>query len=223
MLDNMRKYIPFNNNTILDVGCGVGAMLKYLRPFGHVTGLDSSEEAVRICNLLYGEGSGVKLGNLTKEVPFEKKSFSVITLLDVIEHIDDDLEFLRTINDLLMEDGILICTVPAYPFLWGGQDILSYHKRRYWLKELREKIQASGFKIKKISYFNTLLAPFVFLIRLVVLPKYRMKPKSDVKIYPYGLNTLLKKIFFLEKYFLRFINFPFGISVICIAQKVVKK
>lgn len=220
ILDQIRKHIPLGHTPhILDIGCGTGIMPEYLSALGNVKGLDFSEEAVHYSTLRLGDSVSIKLGNLSDKLPFKNKSFDIITLLDVIEHIDDDTDALKKIGHLLKEGGGLICTVPAYQLLWSGHDVLNHHKRRYTLKELREKITASGFSIKKISYFNTMLFPVVFLSRFLVLPKKRMEPKSDFKIYPQMLNAALKNLFLLEKYLLRIMSFPFGVSLICIARK----
>lgn len=220
ILDQIKRIIQANKDVnILDIGCGTGIMLEYLKEFGTIQGLDFSEEAVNYSALRLGDRVSIKLGNLSDNLPFENKNFDLITLLDVIEHLDNDTDTLKKAWHLLKEGGILICTVPAYQFLWSGHDVLNHHKRRYTLKELEEKISASGFSIKKVSYFNTLLSPIVFLARLLVPPKKRMEPKSDFKIYPYLVNAALKNIFLLEKYFLRIMSFPFGVSLICIARK----
>lgn len=220
VLNLIERYIPAKSgNAILDVGCGAGMMIEYLKSFGHVRGLDFSEEAVRYGNLRMGNDTVIQLGNLSEDVPFENESYSLITLLDVIEHIDDELNALKTVCRLLRQEGLLVCTVPAYQFLWSGHDVLNHHKRRYTRKELKKIIIASGFEIEKISYFNSFLAPFVLLSRFISSSQKRMEPKSDFKIYPQGLNTLLKKIFLTEKYLLPYISFPFGISLICVARK----
>lgn len=223
ILDQIRRNITSEkDNAILDIGCGTGIMLKRLMDFGHAQGIDFSEDAVHYSNLRLGCDGLVHLDNLMgnpENLPFEKENYDLITLLDVIEHMDNDTDALKKAWRLLKEGGILICTVPAYQFLWSGHDVLNHHKRRYTLKELKEKISASGFSIKKVSYFNTLLSPIVFLARLLVPPKKRMEPKSDFKIYPYLVNAALKNIFLLEKYLLRIMSFPFGVSLICIARK----
>lgn len=204
---------------ILDAGCGTGLMLEYLKRFGSVEGLESSDDAVRYCRERYGDAVAVKMGSIAEDPLFAKESFDVVTLLDVLEHIEDDVSALANINELLVCGGILICTVPAFPFLWGGHDVLNRHKRRYRLRELEKKLAAAGLEVETISYYNTFLFPFVALKRLLTPRSARMEPKSDFESYPHWLNRLLKGVFASEKYFLRCLRFPFGVSLICTARR----
>lgn len=220
ILSQVRGHLPRKTgNTVLDVGCGTGIMLEYLKEFGNVRGMDSSADAVNYSNLRLKGVVEVKQGGLAGKPPYKENTFSLITLLDVIEHIDDDGKALKGAFKMLENGGTLVCTVPAYMFLWSGHDVLNHHKRRYTLKELGEKVEGAGFKIEKISYFNTLLSPAVFLARCLAPASKRLEPKSDFKTHSGPVNSILKNIFLLEKNLLNFIGFPFGVSIICVAKK----
>ena len=206
-----------DNNEILDIGCGTGIILKYLQQFGMVYGLDSSPIAVKYSNMRVN--GAVKLGSLTDSVPFSENQFDLVMLLDVIEHIDDDEIALRKAYDLLKEKGIIICTVPAYKFLWSGHDDAQQHKRRYIRSELKTKIINAGFEIKKLSYYNTFLLLPIVLIRLIQNLTSKKEPSLNDYIPPEPLNGLLEFIFSSEKHFLRKMNFPFGVSIVAVAEK----
>lgn len=220
ILSQIRRHLPGKTgNTVLDVGCGTGIMLEYLKEFGSVRGMDSSADAVNYSNLRLKGAVEVKQGGLTGKPPYKENTFSLITLLDVIEHIDDDRKALKGAFKMLGNGGTLVCTVPAYMFLWSGHDVLNHHKRRYTLRELGEKVEGAGFRIEKISYFNCLLSPAVFLGRCLGPASKRLEPKSDFRTYPGPVNSILENIFLLEKNLLNFLSFPFGVSIICIARK----
>lgn len=208
-----QKHVDGN---ILDIGCGCGVMLNSLQSLGPTSGLDMSDEAIHFCQEIFsGE---VKKGYLPDQVPFPHGSFSLITALDVIEHIEQDQQSLKTLYDLLRPGGQAVVTVPAYQFLWSKFDEINEHKRRYTLKELREKLQQAGFKVEKISYFNSLLFPLVLFVRMLNKLLGR-DGASDIELPGEKMNTLLGKIFGLEVAVLRNLNLPFGVSIIAAVRK----
>ena len=95
-----------------------------------------------------------------------------MTALDVLEHIEDDRGALAEIRRVLRPGGTLLATVPAYRWMWGPQDEISHHYRRYVRDELSEKIEASGLRLRRATYFNTLLLPAVAAVRLA----HRLRP-----------------------------------------------
>jgi len=181
--------------SILDIGCGSGLMLNSLTEYGNVSGMDASDEAIVFSRKIF-KGI-VKKGSLPYKVPYTQDSFDLITALDVIEHIDDDIEALRSIRLLMKSNGSLIVTVPAYMFLWSEHDVLNEHKRRYTVKDLKEKFQLSGFEIEKITYFNTFLFIPIALIRGINFLLKR-NSKTDVELPHPFVNFILKKIFSFE-------------------------
>src|SRR6185503_18298582 len=122
---------------ILDVGCGTGANLEMLSEFGVAEGVDVSTEALSFCQ---ARGlQNVKLG-AAEALPYEDDSFDLVTGLDVVEHLDDDLAGLKEMRRVLRRDGRALLFVPAFMFLWGVQDDISNHRRRYTLKDLRRVV-----------------------------------------------------------------------------------
>jgi SAM-dependent methyltransferase len=93
-------------------------------------------------------------------------------LFDVIEHVRDDIAFVRSIRDLLAPGGKLYVTAPAYSFLWSDQDDLAGHFRRYTLQSLAATLQAAGLEVSFSTYFFRLLPVAIFLAR--ALP-YRLR------------------------------------------------
>lgn len=203
---------------ILDVGCGTGTMLGYLARYGEAQGIDADEEAVRFCM----ERGVHNVQQVTGPMlPFADCTFDLVTLLDVLEHIDDDLGTLRELHRVLRPGGMLLVSVPAYPFLWGAQDEISNHKRRYVARQLRNRLAEAGFRVRKLSYFNTLLFPIIAAIRLA--RPYRAGSanlKSDFTMTrPGRLNALLGRLFALEAPIIERVNLPFGVSILALAQR----
>jgi SAM-dependent methyltransferase len=201
---------------ILDVGCGTGTMLLHLARYGSVQGVDADEEAVRFCRqrgIEYVQRAEVPL-------PFEPEAFDLVTLLDVLEHVDDDRGMLRELNRVLRPGGMLLLTVPAYRFLWGPQDEVSRHRRRYVAREIEERATEAGFQLRRLSYFNTLLFPGIAAIRLLRPRRRGEDLRSDFALTrPGRLNDLLGRVFALEASLLERIDLPFGVSILALAVK----
>ena len=205
------------NEQILDVGCGAGMMLKALEEYGNVWGLDKSEKALGYSREKVPEAQ-MLLGSFPRDLP--RNSFDIITVLDVLEHIDEDAKALAALKGALAPDGIAIITVPAYQFLWTNHDLANEHKRRYTVPELKQKILDAGLTIEKISYYNT----FLFLpVALSKLANRFFFPHTQAHFGatppPTWINRTLETIFSFEKRLLPFVNFPFGVSVIAVVKR----
>ncbi|MDQ1728045.1 MAG: hypothetical protein QOD33_170 [Pyrinomonadaceae bacterium] len=200
---------------ILDVGCGTGANLEMLAEFGTAEGVDVSAEALEFCR----ERGLIRVKQGAAEMlPYEPDSFDLVTGLDVVEHLDDDLAGLREMNRVLRRDGRALLFVPAFMFLWGVQDDISNHRRRYTLRELKRVVRQAGFVIERASYVNlSFFAPILFGRLLMRVTKFR--PESENNLTIGFLNGVLGRILGAESVALRYLNFPFGVSIICVARR----
>ena len=162
-------------------------------------------------------GYCVECGLLPVPKSFGQENFAVVTAFDVIEHIDDDLAALQSMYGLLHSEGFFVCTVPAFNFLWSEHDNLNHHKRRYTKGELQRKLETVGFKVLKISYFNTLLFPVIWGVRLA--GRLLGKAGSDFVIPAWWINKILTLLFSAERLMLNYVSYPFGVSLLAIGQK----
>ena len=141
-------------------------------------------------------------------------------LFDVLEHIRDDARALQIVNRKLRHGGRIVLAVPAYMWLWGQQDVVNQHCRRYTQGELREKLQAANFTVERTTYFNTFLFPPIAAVRLLAhIGRREPAPDGDFTYAPSSSNAVLFNLFSSERIFLRFLDFPFGVSVFTAAQK----
>jgi SAM-dependent methyltransferase len=219
LLDAHLPAIPSaRTRDILDVGCGTGTMVRHLGRYGEARGADTSGEAIRFCRER-GIDSVVQTSGTT--LPYDEDSFDLVTALDVIEHIDDDRGTLTDLRRILRPGGHLLVSVPAYEFLWGPQDEVSEHKRRYTLKELGRRLDEAGFHTRRLTYFNTLLFPPIAAIRLLRPHRPgRSEPKSDFRFtVPRWACRTLAAIFGMEAALLRRVDLPFGVSILALAVK----
>jgi SAM-dependent methyltransferase len=218
VLSLMRKYINYDkNNKILDAGCGSGLMLNDLKEFGQVYGMDYSKEAIKFSKLIFdGE---IKQGYMPGNIPYDKNYFNGIIALDVIEHIENDQDALIDLKEHLTDNGIFVVTVPAYMILWSNHDVVHQHKRRYTLSELKEKLFHAGFKIEKISYYNSILFIPIFITRQIHR-LLKVESGSDAEMPNKLVNFILKSIFSFERHILKVFNMHFGVSIIAVVKKV---
>jgi SAM-dependent methyltransferase len=200
---------------ILDVGCGTGANLEMLSEFGNPAGVDVSAEAVSYC---HGRGfPHVNLG-AAEAMPFDEESFDLVTALDVVEHLDDDVAVLKEMKRVLRPDGKILLFVPAFMFLWGVQDDVSNHRRRYTLGQLKRVVTEAGFEVERASYANITFF-FPTLVGRLIMRVTGIRPASEANINIESMNGVLGKILGAESGWLRHLNLPFGVSIVCVARK----
>lgn len=206
---------------ILDVGCGTGGNLSMLADFGSVVGSEFDPDAAKMAK----ERGVAKIvrSSLPNQMPFADDQFQLVTLLDVLEHIDEDQASLATLTNLLSPGGHLVMTVPAFQFLWGAHDVEHHHRRRYRAKQLRQRLEISGLEVQWLSYYNSLLFPIVALVRVLRRSVFASSQGSiegrELVLPPPAINWLLERLFACEGYWLGRRYVPFGVSLIAIARK----
>ena len=201
---------------ILDVGTSTGTNLRLLRSMGfeNYRGLDRSTEAVRWCK---SKGLGkVEIGDVCL-MPFNDSYFDLILATDILEHVENDLLALRELRRVGKEKGSVVITVPAFPSLWGLQDEVSHHKRRYSRNELEKKLETVGFSCENRFYFNFILFLPVYLIRQFMRIR-KISVDSENELNTPLLNKILKFIFHVDIILAKRFCPPFGVSLFILAR-----
>ena len=206
------------NAGVLDIGTGTGSNLRMLREQGYrnVAGIDLNPLAVRYC---LAKGFASVLAGDATSLPFADGQFDLVLATDTIEHIDDDRKALQEIHRILVPGGYAMIVVPAFESLWGLQDIVAHHKRRYRTGDLTEKIKSSGFEIQQVYYFNYLLFVPIWFARQVI-KILRIKRASEAEFNSTILNQVLFWTFALDVGTAPVIRPPFGVSILAIGQKI---
>lgn len=207
-----------NDLTILDIGCGTGAMSEKMGAFGTVVSADFSPLALEFS----------RRRHLTRlcaadamRLPFQDGSFDVIIALDILEHLPDDNAALQEFYRVLKPGGRVIASVPAYQSLWSAHDVALMHFRRYVASEVRERFTAAHLKIQKLSYAMTLLYPVVWGVRKLTTRFGRKgaEPKSSLVSVPGFANRLLVGLLAMENAVIQRLSLPFGVTVFCMAER----
>jgi SAM-dependent methyltransferase len=203
---------------VADLGCGCGAMLSRLREAGHeCVGVDPSPLAIEFSAR---RGLAVLKGSFPDQIPLDRDAYDVALMLDVIEHLQDDVAGLRASSAILRPGGRLIITVPAYQWLWSDWDTLHHHFRRYNRSTLRGSLEAAGgLEIELLSYANTALFPLAALARMLHRLRGGKIESADMKVPPAPVNALFRGIYSAERHALGRVPMPFGLSVVAVARK----
>jgi SAM-dependent methyltransferase len=208
----LAKHLPRRDSTVLEVGCGTGYVSSLIKSMGYsVDCADLMLEGLKYCK---SRCVGIRLFQFDLyKVPF-RGHYDCVCAFDVIEHIEDDLLALRNIAEALKPGGFFFMTVPAYGFLWSSSDDYKRHKRRYSSQQLKSKIELAGMEIIRKSHFMMFLLPFMFLSRFFL----KNELKDEIRI-----NPILNHVFFyalvLELYLMRYIDLPFGSSILFVAKR----
>jgi SAM-dependent methyltransferase len=202
---------------ILDVGAGTGSNLRLLAGLGfkRVQSVDQSDEAIRFCA---EKGLGAVAKGDASALPFPDGRFDLVIASDVIEHIDDDRRALREFARVLAPGGRLLLTVPAFQALWGLQDEVSHHRRRYRLRPLLGLIAAAGLTPRRHYYFNYLLFTPIWLARRLI-DLLAVPLASEARLNNPIINRLLTAIFRLDVASAPWLKPPFGVSALAVAAK----
>ena len=184
------------NPRILDAGCGSGRNMVDLARRGPVTGVELSDTSVRIAR---EREQGEVIAGSVLEMPLEDASFELAVSLDVIEHLEDDVAALREMRRVVAPGGALLVTVPAYPWLWSGHDVINHHHRRYTGRSLRAAAEQAGWRQERTTYFNSLLLPVAIILRILDRFNSRTTESSlDLWVPPAPVNWTLERPLALE-------------------------
>ncbi len=203
---------------LLDIGGACTLLTRELGRFGDITLVEHDEKTAQFAAETLG--LDVLHGSLPDRLPVSGP-FDVVTLIDVLEHIDDDVAAARAVHDIMRPGGLLVASVPAVPLLWGEHDISVHHKRRYMAGTLRPVLERAGLIIERMTYHTSLLFPAVFAQRMWSRLHKGIKEHAEypVKVPPAIINRPFYSIMNLERRLMRHFDMPIGSSVVAICRR----
>ncbi|CAN5248078.1 class I SAM-dependent methyltransferase [soil metagenome] len=209
-----RDATPDRKMRILEVGCGTGSNLAMLKSYGVVDAIEPDDDARNVA--IERSQIAVRGGFLPDGVKLEDGVYDIVVLLDVLEHIGDDLGTLQALKAKLTPTGKLLITVPANPWLWSEHDVAHHHQRRYTQASLSKVLTAAGYRIDHQSHFNTLLFPLIVLMRAI--GRVTGRGGGDDAVPHRAVNWILQKTFGAESLWVPRIRMPWGVSIAAVAR-----
>ena len=202
------KQPPGGWGTILDVGCGDGLFFQELTQFGEVEGIELAADVISSDNPFRER---IHIGPFDRSFQPGKK-YSLILMLDVLEHLPEPVEALRNALSLLKPNGALLVTVPAFQALWTSHDELNYHFTRYSKATFTEVAEKAGLRTMESRY----LFYWLFLVKLAVRGKESLVGSTPTipGIPSSGLNRFLLWVSRIEEKLLGKLPIPLGSSLL---------
>jgi len=204
---------------ILEIGCGSGGDLGFLGRFGRVTGVERSAILAERARSR-GDAEQILEGDFADVTPHGE--FDLICLLDVIEHVEDDLDLARRMAGLLDPGQMALLSVPACPALYGPHDELLHHHRRYSSASMGRLLDEAGFEVVRGTYFVFLLFPvFVLQRAFEKLRAWLGYRQTEVQygLVPKPINAALVALLRFEAALLRFVDLPIGVWYVVLARR----
>ena len=205
--------LPANPN-ILDLGCGDGLFFDRLAEFGGtIEGLESDPSLV---SRETAERYRIHIGPLDRTFGPIKR-YTLILMLDVLEHLQNPEESLKQAVELLEPGGRLVLTVPAFRCLWTNHDNMNHHYTRYTKRSLATVAKIANLRIDRCQYFFHWLVPLKLVVRL----KERLiqsQPKPPNIPSPIVNRTLLALSLLEQRLFGNF-SLPVGTSLLAVGKR----
>jgi SAM-dependent methyltransferase len=217
VLDALRAHRPARGwRTVLDVGCGDGLFFGALALLDGVELVEGVEPAAALVSPNGPHAARIHVAPF--DASFDRgRRYSLVLMLDVLEHLPDPTGALRHALALLEPDGVFIATVPAFLALWTRHDDLNHHQTRYDKRSFRVLADAAGLRIDEARYFFHWTAIAKLATRLIesVVPG---EPASPT-IPPTPINSALYGLSLLEQRISALLPFPFGSSLLVVGTR----
>ena len=200
---------------VLDVGAGSGVFARQLLDAGICQGAVCVDIAYHTERTEMHNGKKIRFRRSV-----DKISQKLLLMIDVLEHVDDDVGLLKQYSRCMPIDGHVLISVPAFRFLWSGHDIFLEHRRRYTLRQVERLARAADLEPLRTRYFFASVFPAACIMRLCdrrnVLSG-RQRPKSALKKHSAFVNWALTGLHDVERVGLFPVNRVAGLSVFCLA------
>ena len=215
----LAKYIERSANLpvdarILEIGCGTGHNLSMLGTFGSVDAIEIDDASRAIAERRLGRP--ILSSPLPGLAGVERNAYDMVALLDVLEHVEDDVEALRAMAGCLKPGGKILITVPAHPWMWSKHDVVNHHHRRYTRKSLAASLTNAGLRFEKLNYFNSLLFPIAVMERFA--GQVTGRESSGDAMLPAPVNSLFETIFAFERHAIGRTQLPMGLSLATLVE-----
>jgi SAM-dependent methyltransferase len=202
---------PHLHGRVLEIGAGIGTFAeKYLDSVDDAVLLEPAANlGARLRERFSGRARVKVLVERLERADLQDRSFDAILVINVLEHVDEDAAMLRRIFALLKEGGRLLLFVPAIQLLYGTLDELVGHRRRYHKSGLKQLVEASGFVVEDLRYFDALgMMPWLVAGRVLRQRRFDERAARLYDSVAVPLGALVERV----------VAPPLGKNLLCVAQ-----
>ena len=203
---------------VVDVGAGTGGLLDALRGAGRTAvGVELDDVALGLAARL--EPRPAMAQAVAEGVPFADGAAAAVTSLDVLEHLDDDVVGFRELARVAGAGGLVVVAVPAYRWAWSEHDVRLGHRRRYNRVALLAAAHAADIDVVRCTHFHAWLAPVAYLLRRTPLRRLlQNRSAEEASFVSPGVNRILTFVGTVERFVLRGVDLPFGLSILLVGR-----
>jgi ubiquinone/menaquinone biosynthesis C-methylase UbiE len=206
---------------ILDCGCGTGANLRMLDDVGRAFGFDLNRRGLEFAKIA---GCRRVVRASIDAIPIPDARMDLVTSFDVLSAVPEAVETaaMAEMHRVLRPGGALVLNVAAMEVLTGNHSVLAKEVRRYDRRRLRSIVEGAGFVVERLTYTNASLFPLMLAVRTIQRLAGLAAPEEagrEIATPPALVNGVLAALLAIEALALRWIDMPFGSSLLCLARK----
>ncbi len=208
------------DDLLIDAGMGTGTWAAEMAAHCRVIGIDDHRESLALAAPRVEAAGGRVMQSGLGAVDLPTGAAAVVTLMDVLEHVEDDAGALREMIRLTRPGGLIVLTVPALKWLWSDWDLAVHHRRRYTKGELLQLARQPGVRLLRCAYFNTAMLLPIVLVR----GWRRLRParvgsrRLEDRVPPRPLNRALRYLM-VRPACSTWCPAPVGVSLLAVLQR----
>lgn len=214
----LNRYRRPERHLAVDLGCGPGSNAALYPVLAEkVLSLDLEPSVLRTWP---EAASNPRLVASALAIPVRTATADLVTMMDVLEHLPDEVPALREIRRIMIPGGLVLFSVPAFQSLWAWHDEQAHHYRRYRLSQLRRLLESEGFRVLEAHYFNCFLSAPIWLVRKVLRTMGLRKNKVEMELSLGVFNMLFLLILRFENRLRTMgVHMPFGTSAVVLVSR----
>ncbi len=218
---------PGQGKKLVDVGCGTGGVTAFFSREYSCTGVDPSPDGIAFAKRRFPECSFVQ-GNAPEAVKQQIGEADAVVLLEVLEHVEQDRDFVQSLLAAMKSGAVFITMAPADPTMWGPHDAGFGHFRRYDERTFRALWQGANTSELLVSHCNTHLYPLAKTVRFLSRLKGSAwgPGNTDLALPAAPVNRAMASLFRAEAPRLKALlrkerktGYRFGVSLMAVPRK----